>query len=75
VIFKIIEICVALFSLAFTVQRGRRFSVMREFPLIKTMLISDYLLSSGEIIVKDSSLWNFVQNAVAGLNPKKLKVP
>ncbi len=48
---------------------------MREFPLIKTMLISDYLLSNGEIIVKDSSLWNFVQNAVADLNPKKLKAP
>jgi hypothetical protein len=48
---------------------------MPEFPLIKTMLISDYLLSNEEIIVKGSNLWNFVQNAVAGLNLKKLTAP
>ena len=46
-----------------------------EFPLIKTMLISDYLISNEEIIVKGSNLWNFVQNAVAGLNLKKLVAP
>jgi hypothetical protein len=39
------------------------------------MLISDYLLCNEEIIVKGSNLWNFVQNAVAGLNLKKLMTP
>jgi len=33
-----------LFSNQFTAD----YSIMREFPLIKTMLISDYLLSSEE---------------------------
>jgi len=61
----------ALFSNQFTAH----YNIMPEFPLIKTMLISDYLLSNGEIIVKGSNLWNFVQNAVVGLNLKKLKAP
>jgi 7-keto-8-aminopelargonate synthetase-like enzyme len=38
----------ALFSNQFTAN----YSVTPEFPLIKTMLISDYLVSSEEIIVE-----------------------
>ena len=46
----------ALFSNQFTAN----YSIIPEFPLIKTMLISDYLLSNEEIIVKGSSIYGIL---------------